>query len=486
MFQFRVNTVRMVSLLFVAMVAATFSCDLIDLRPVAVSTMPASAYTMLASRESCVVVTFSAEPERLEAERAFLVRSPEGAVEGDFSWNGPGFTWKPVSPWNPGLRYRLILKGSIRTLDGREVRPEIDLPFFAQRSTGQPLLSSFTPAQGSSIGVSTGSLPVLKLEFTEAMEVLSTETAFNLKPAAECCFSWNTEQTILYITPKEKLSVCSMYRWTLGTGARAVDGTPLGRSAGGTFITNLDSTPPRVERAYPVFHSGGAWVEAAADLSGLDARHSLAVLFSEPIEPVSAIGGIRLEPSQTGRSDAVGPRLVVFTPEREWLPEQALTLVVSADVKDSSGLRAGEEFRLRFTPLVPYLKILAVSAGVDKTTDDLGDSSILTVALGDAPDGICTLMLRFSAPFDAATKVATAERVTLSAFFPSYLPAPSLRDLCWLSDDTLTMTWEGLRANDDEAINFYRLLVPGGQGGILSGKGLWLKDDGLLYLEVEN
>jgi hypothetical protein len=429
---------------------------------------------------------FSSVPDRLEVERAFLIKSPTGVVEGDISWNGPGFTWKPVLPWDPGIRYRLILKGTIQILDGREARPEIDIPFFALRSSSQPCLLSFFPAQGASIAVSRDPVSILTLEFSEAMDVKETEAAFKLKPVEDYDFSWNPERTSFSITPTDQLNGCSVYQWSIGTGARAVDGTPLGRSESGTFITDQDCIPPRVERVYPVVRSGDTWVAAAADITELDAGHSLAVLFSEQVEPESAVGGIRIEPGQAGRAAAVSPRLVVYTPERDWLPEQALTLVVSANVKDASGLGSSEEFRIRFTPIVPFLTIHSASSGIDESTGELSGSAVLAADLGNTPDGVCSLTLVFSAPFDAAGKTAASDRITLSTFFPSWLPVPALRDLCWLSADTVVLTWEGLRPNDAGKTNYYRLFIPGGQGGILSSEGLWLKNDGVLYLEVRN
>jgi len=486
MSRYRIDALRIVCGLSVALASASISCKIVDLRPVVVTTVPDSSYAVLANRDDIVTVLFSSEPEQLEVERAFFIKSPAGVVEGDFCWNQNGFTWKPVEPWDPGVRYRLILKGLIQTLDGREARPEIDLPFFVLRSSSQPSLLSFSPAPGSSVAVSTNHAAILQLDFSEAMDTQLTEAAFSLKPATDCVFTWNTDLSSLSITPKDQLAVCSVYRWSLGTEARAVDGTPLGRGERGIFITDLDSTPPHVERVYPVVRSGDIWIEAAADVSGLDAGHSLAVLFSEQVEPVSAISGIRIEPSQAGRSDAVTPRLFVYTPERDWLPGQPLSLVISADVKDSSGLVTGEEFRMRFTPLVPYLMINSASSSLDETTSDLNGSAILTAKLGNAPEGLCTLTLAFSAPFDSASKTAAAERISLSAFFPVWLPVPALRDLCWFSDDTVSLTWEGLRLNEAGTINYYRLLIPGGQGGVLSSKGLWLRDDAVLYLEVQN
>lgn len=485
MSQFQIDAFLSHTALYVVLVSVLGSCGLVDLRPVLVVTNPDLAYQILDARDSGLNVNFSSEPEHLSAERAFVVKSPAGTVEGDFLWVGSGFVWKPVSLWDPGVRYRLILKGLIQILDGRETSPEVDLPFFVLHSGGLPFLLQAIPGKGASVSAEAGSLPLLSLEFSEAMNKRETENAFSLKPSVDCDFSWNNGQTCLTITPKDQLSVCVVYRWNIGTGARTLDGTPLSRSENGSFITNLDSVPPMVERVYPVIRSGATWAEAAADVSGLDAGNSLAILFSEQVDPASAVRGIRIEPSLAGKVEAIDPRLVVYTPERDWLPGQSLTLVVSRDVKDVSGLTIGEEYTTRFTPLVPYLMIRSVRSGASEMTNDLSSLSILAVELGNAPDGVCTLTLEFSAPFDATGKTAVGERISLATFFPAWLPSPALRDVCWLSDDTVALTWEGLRNNEAGAINYYRLLIPGGQAGIHSGKELFLQNDGSLYLEVQ-
>ena len=147
-------------------------------------------------------VTFSEQPSRLEAERAFSVESPVGAIEGDFSWNGPGFTWKPVRQWDPGLRYRLVMQGSIGTADGREARPSIDLPFYAVRSSGLPVLEGYWPSDGESTGVRGDGAAALELRFSETMDTRSVLDAFSLSPRAGFTIVWNAEAWKLFAASK--------------------------------------------------------------------------------------------------------------------------------------------------------------------------------------------------------------------------------------------------------------------------------------------
>ena len=469
----------------IALAAASSACGLIDLRPVSVTVDPSTAYTVLKSRDAVISVGFSTEPIRLEAERAFSVQSRSGTVEGDYFWDACGFSWKPVSPWEPGTRYRLSLSGSIQTVDGREARPEIDVPFYAVRFSGPPLIVSFLPDDGASVGVGGNGLSVLALVFSESMDGRAVRDALSLRPSAEFELSWNADMTAVTLVPDAPLSPCASYTWTLATTATALDGAPLSSEAHASFTTDLDATAPHVERTYPVIFSGGTWVEAAPDLAGLDAGHSIAVLFSEAVEEGGARSGIRIEPSRTGYADAVSPRLVVYTPERDWEPETALTLIVSEDVKDLSGLSLVDEYKERFSPIVPFLRVMQVESGDGEISADLVGAAVLPVTVGTAPEGEFTMIFSFSSAFDAATKVAALEGVSLSVFFPATLPTPTLRGASWPSDDTLSCTWEGLRSSDATSTHYYRLVVSGGQSGVYSGSGCYLEEDAAIHLEAK-
>jgi hypothetical protein len=230
--------------------------------------------------------------------------------------------------------------------------------------------------------------------------------------------------------------------------------------------------------------SGARWVEVAEDLRHIDAGHSIAVLFSEAVDERSAEAGIQVVSGKSGIVDLVGADLVVYTPNQAWIPETPLSLVVSADVKDASGLRMGKEYRERFMPLVPYMELIGLTAADGETITRLDASAILEVSVADDPDGLLSLTIAFSASFDAAAKVLATERVSLEVFFPGNLPGPVKRSVWWPSDDTLVITLGNVRASDDASDNYYALLIPGGVGGIHSATGLYLKEDASVYLKA--
>lgn len=465
--------------------AASFTfvaCSIIDLRPVTASVEPGRPYEILPSRTSAISACFSAEPSRAEAERAFLVRGPDGPVEGDFAWAGAGFSWTPRAPWDPGLRYRLTLRGSIPVADGREANPEIDLPFFAVRAGAPPAVLSYWPPDGASLPPAAAGESTLRLAFSEPMDRGSVRAALSFQPAIDFELRWDEGDVAAEAVVARRPAPCAYYTWTLNPSARAVDGAPLAGSLRGSFSTDADPSPPRVERCYALVRSGGAWAEAAPGLAGLAAGLSLGVAFSEPIDHGSVAAGLRLEPGLAGRVEAGGPSLAVFTPERDWPPESSYYLVITTAVKDLSGLRMLEEYRERFEPAVRHLRVLGLSVEGGEPVEP-GGLGVVEVST-EAPEGVVSACLRFSAPFDPASKAAAAERVELSAFFPPTLAAPALRWACWDTDDTLSLAWEGLSNGTDDIPHYYKIIIRGGLGGIRSSDGSSMSSDLTLFMRA--
>lgn len=461
---------------------ALVACSIVDLRPVTASVEPGRPYEVLPSRDSALSARFSVEPSRPEAERAFLVRGPDGPVEGDFAWDGAGFSWTPIAPWDPGLRYRLTLRGSVPVADGREANPEIDLPFFAVRAGAPPAVLSFWPPDGASIDPAEAGEATLRLEFSEPMERGSVRAALSFQPAIDFELRWDEGDGAAEAVVARRPAPCAYYTWTLGPSARAADGAPLAGSLRGSFSTDSDPSPPRVERCYALVRSGGAWAEAAPGLAGLAAGLSLGVSFSEPIDQGSVAAAMRLEPGLAGRVEAGGPSLAVFTPERDWPPESSYYLVITTAVKDLSGLRMLEEYRERFEPAVPHLRVLGLSVG-GAATADFGGLGVVDVS-PDPPEGVVSASVRFSAPFDPASKAAAAERVELSAFFPPTLASPALRWACWDTDDTLSLAWEGLSNGSYEIPHYYKIIIRGGLGGVRSSSGSYMSSDAAAFFRA--
>lgn len=460
------------------------SCGLIDLRPVSVGMYPDTADAMLPTRDTTIRVWFDCVPDRLEAERSFMVSDSKRTIAGDFSWEDRSFVWKPVVPWSPGVRYRVRFEGTIRVSDGREARPAFDIPFYAVHLGGRPVVVGAWPDSEASIEVPLRGQPILRLKFSDSMDVISVERELGIQPSCESAMTWNEDRTEATMIATARLSPCVGYRWTLGTGATAVDGTPLAVAVSGTFRTDAEGTAPTVERVYAVCRSGDSWTELAPDIDSLDTGQSIGIRFSREMDAATLRSGIRLEPAHAGIMDLPDLRTAIFTPEHGWPPELALVLVVSAGVTDLSGLSLGREYRRSFVPATPYLEVTAVETAEGERATCFSGSSVLATSPGTQPDGIVSLAVFFSAPFEVEAMIAAARLIHLTALFPSDTPSPAIRSITWPSSDVVVVAWEGLRPSDAISTIYYRLAIDGGAAGIESDGGLHLRDDAVLLLEM--
>lgn len=471
-----------------ALALSAGACGLVDLRTVGLSLYPDRAGTVLGTRDEALRVRFATAPIRADAERAFSVSSPRGTIQGDVLWDGDGFSWKPLEPWDPGVRYRLRLSGEVAMEDGRSLRPSVELPFFAVKDGGRPYLESFEPGDGASVGVAGRGESVLTLRFSAPMDRGTLAEALSLRPAFEYDAAWDEGGRILRVALRDALQPCAAYAWSVSTALRDVDGAPLARAERGSFVSDADASPPFVERAYPAAWIDDRWVEAGESLGALDRGQAVAVRFSEPMQGPSVRAGIRIEKGPPGRLEMNGEREAVFRPDGEWVPEAALRLVVQRSVKDRSGLCMAEDYREAFTPAVPWLRLLSAESAEGESLlsgAGSGRGDAVPCTAGDAPEGLFSVTLTFSVPLDLPGRLSAVELSSLSAFFPGYASSPRLRSATWFSSDTLILTWEGLKRSDATVEYYYELRLRGGPAGIRSSEGLRLKEDVSMLLRTK-
>jgi hypothetical protein len=473
------------------------SCGLADLRPVSVTTVPEKSETVLPGGHSPVILKFDTEMERREAEKILQISSSLGAVEGDLRWEGNSLFFTPSAGWTAGIRYGLTLSGMAHSEDGRELRLDRYISFYALNKNPAPLLKQFSPGDGVSVGTE----PLMEFFFTRSMDRLSVETSFMFDGTGDKQFEWSADDTILKVKCGKALSPWRVYHWSLGTKALSRDGVPLAEEVSAQFSTDEDRIRPRVLSVYPALSSGGRWIPSGGDIEDrLGPGQGIAVEFNKPMGE-SVLGSLRFDPSLAGRTERLSEKSVVFIPNRDPEPETAYRLFVSADARDSGGLRLGEDYSLVFVPDIPFLRILSFNADGSPPLEpdsggggDLGRGTILAVKPDMADGGVLRFTIRFSLPFDTEARQDAIPGISLSPFFPGILNPVALRFVTWLSDDRVRMEWERLEPGGSGEPHYYRLLVPGGRGGIspmkesgtAAGGGIFLREDQYLYLEAVN
>ena len=456
------------------------SCGFIDLRPVEISIEPEKADSLLPDAHSPVILKFNTEMEKSEAEGIMQISSDLGTVRGDRFWEGNDLYFVPVAGWTAGIRYTLSLLGTIRSVDGREIRLERFISFFAINKNAPPFLEWHSPADGESTG--TGDV-VLEFHFTRPMDRPTVESAINIEGITNKTFEWADDNSVKII-PVSALNPWTTYRWNLRDSAKSADGVPVAKAYSGRFITDIDQTLPRVTNVFPVLYADGSWYPTGADIeTGLGSGQGIAIEFNKPMGE-NVLRSIRLDPSLAGRTEFLCENSIVWIFTRDPEPETTYTLTVSSDARDCEGLKIGGDYKVYFTPDIQFLNVLSFS--VSENTDmDIPNTVNNSLKVQAAPGtGEFFFSIRFSLPFSAEEKQNSLPRITLSPFFPRTLAPVALQYAEWISNDRFLMRWEGLSAGSDEIPHYYILTIPGGRGGIKSGMGIYMQEDITIYLEA--
>lgn len=480
----------------ICLVIMEFSCGFIDLRPIEYTIYPDRPDSVVAEPFGCLWVTFSTEMEREDVERALVVSSGKGTVEGDRKWEGDTLFFIPLAPWQAGVRYNLGLSGTVRSRDGRELKLNRHIPFYGILRGEVPRLLESSPSDGGSVPVldpfsATPRGPGVSFHFSLPMNRQSLQDTLRIEGISDLEWVWSDGDRTATVYPKTPLAPWTLYRWSIKRDTQSSQGVPLAGDVSGTFVTNLDTEPPRIERTFSLSRSGPEWVETNRTLNELDLGEAIGVRFSEAMNRESLLGSLRFEPSLPGYAQQYDERTVIYVVDRPPEPETCYVLTVSADTLDASGLRMGTEYREVFTPAIPYLALVSLTAdGVPPYTGPFEQAPAVASAVQVLPpEGLLSINIQFSLPFTAAAQRSVLKFIQLSPYFPGTLAPVALRQASWLSDRVLRLVWEGLEAGSGGIAHFYRLSLSGGRSGLTTDSegnlGYWLKESIVLYLEAQ-
>jgi len=467
------------NIFIIAFTVLLMSCGYIDLRTVDVTITPSKQDTILPDAYSPLYVRFGAEMIKKEAENIFFVTSGTGMVEGDRSWNGNTLVFVPVAPWNAGTRYTLSLSGTVRSIDGREIRIDRHIAFYAVNKFAPPYIECHSPVDGESVRVTGLSLEV---RFSRSMDRYSVESSFSTEGMGEKRFIWSDDDTVLRLVPDRNLSPWTVYRWTLKATAKSMDGVPLAKAVSATFCTDLDRIVPEVSGVYPALQSDGRWIPTGGRLEeDLGPGLGIVVEFSKPMAD-EVTRSLRFDPSLAGRTEKLSEKSMVFIPSRDPDPEISYTLIISGDAKDTEGIKIGSDYRRTFIADIPFLKILSINDSNGMSINP-HVNQVMPVFISEVDGGLVRFTIHFSLPFNNEEKQKTALAISLFPFFPGSLDPIALRFVSWISDDILRMEWECLKPGSSGQPHYYRLSIPGGRSGIESG-GMYLQENITIFMEA--
>jgi len=338
---------------------------------------------------------------------------------------------------------------------------------------------------------------LLELNFSRSMDRRSTEAALKFEIPGEKLIEWQDDHRSMLVRSNSPLNPWIVYRWSVTDKALSVEGAPLAKEYSGRFITDeqrefitvvrvLPLMPPEAfnGNSPPSVPSGlwGAWLPAGPDLEqGAGFGHGIGVEFSKNVDSESLARAFSFIPSLPGRIEVLSPVSAVFIPLKEMECETFYEMRISGALKDTDGLKMGSDFTATFKSDIPFLSINSVSfvQGEENYDPETGNLFPVKVTVG----GILRCIIHFSLSFDPSVREESAFKISLRPFFPLTLPPVSMRSARWISSDRLLLEWEGPAGGIGDEAHYYKLIIP---RGTHNGRGSYLKDDFVLYLEAEH
>lgn len=174
--------------------------------------------------------------------------------------------FEPKRTLLPDVAYRLSVVG-VRDTDGLPLDPVV----LAVRTAKAPAVVRFRPQAGAGAVARDTTISV---RFTMPMDRRSTAHAFSVSAHGKTVagsVGWAEHDTVLLFTPRAALPRASTVSMTVGLGATAVGGAPLGVAAHGTFRTRDAAGAGSVPTSGSGLNAvgGGSWAAVETYYLGL-------------------------------------------------------------------------------------------------------------------------------------------------------------------------------------------------------------------------
>jgi hypothetical protein len=479
----------MKTIVCVLAVVVLAACELADLRPIGVEITADGADGALASPYSPVKIVFGCDMAKAETESVVSVKSIRGNTEIDRRWEANALVLTSVQGWSPGIVYTVSLSGVIRTADGREERVAEYAAFHYGSAQDIPFVVSYYPADGAKTGVNEKTGAFVRLFFSQPMDEISVQDAFALNGFADKEYTWNEESTALTVTNKKNITPIASYTWTLAATAKSAKGFLIDKEISAQWTSDAETVKPEVFRIYPAVKKentyGFEWQETGNPIEkGFGYGESVKIEFTKRMDTASLKNIVRFEPSLSGRIEIINSSKIVFIPERDPVIDTYYMVTVSGEAKDESGITMGEDYTVHFMPDIKYLETeINVS---DKTVKNGGTVDIKL----NPVEAELNISIRFNQVFLSANQIDCINRIKLSKIFPADAPVPVLTIADWTKDQMFNQIWSKLGGtgdieNEHKHPHYYKCVIPGGQNGITNGKGAYLKENIVFYINTE-
>ncbi len=423
-----------------------------------------------------VVFLFSCEVLHYYAEECVILKSGTSQFSTDKSWIGNMLLVKPRDGWIKGRMYYSCISGTMFKPSGNS------FPVYAA--------SSFTYGDPSSVFYPVSLPPSVSdcgrdysfsFAFNKEISKVTFTDSFSISPAVEYRIDSDSTRKIFTVHPKKTWAASTFYSWKIES-LKSLDNHELQDVLSGNFETRSDYDYPVLTKICPVSDSSDSsiWFEDKSLDGNLSGKMPLGFIFSKPMKFESVKNAVSITPSIDGyflQSGEDGKRFL-FVPEKYW---KKYVVKVSTEAEDDNDLSLFSDFVDSFTSCDEYLELESVKFDTSEITDWRTSTVIHPVS-----DDSISIMLCFSRPIAEENLYSVANSISLSLLFPMTSKSPVRTEILWNSSrDTVTLTYKNLSVKSAEQTTYYTLKIVGGEGGINTGDGIYLKEDICISIQPE-
>ena len=185
---------------------------------------------------SVINVTFSEAMNQSSVQSAFQI---DPSITGTISWNGNTMTYTPLLNLAYTRTYNVTVGTGAKDLAGNG----LSAPYEWNFTTMSPDTTAPEVIGNSPTGTDVSLAAKITVNFSEAMNKSSVQSAFQTVPSIAGTISWNGN--MMTYTPVSNLSYNATYNVTVGTGAKDLSGNNLNLFQW-QFITVPDTTAPEI------------------------------------------------------------------------------------------------------------------------------------------------------------------------------------------------------------------------------------------------
>ncbi|MDR0402619.1 MAG: Ig-like domain-containing protein [Treponema sp.] len=294
---------------------------------------------------ACVSLWFTLEPDKLSVERSFSLSEDGKAVSGSFVWDASRLSFFPSAPLEKNRDYLVGVGTGAQDSKGVSLERSFAASFSTRPESSRPVFLESVPS-----AVITGGRETILLRFSGAMD-RSSFGGFSFSPSVSGVWSAEDAGYSAVFTPRESWISGKNYRLSIDSEVKGENGLGLGKQTILHFSAGPDTESPSLVSASALDREGAPPRSLEADFgtgvvnAGWERDYSLELVFSEPVDSVSLVSALSVEPSRELALESppgYGERHV-FRLAPLW--GTSFTLRLGASVQDASGNTLAETYR---------------------------------------------------------------------------------------------------------------------------------------------